>query len=625
MKKNLIYMGMGAMALVTPLLLSSCSSDDPSGQVAPTPTGETVKTSFTLSVGLPKGNGSNGAKGNFGTRMGEDVTQAQTSPVFRGIDNINLIPFAVQGDLVGNSDKREGDKNITLPNATVNSLTKDQLTNTVNAHVYNDVSVPVGTNAFLFYGKAIDASAGTNASSVVDMFKYGTLKADGLLAATLSGISFTPVAIAATPNTDKGSAIATYLTSIANATSDGKAWSAVTVGASTGQGKALADLYKNFISMTAGSSTNIQLAVQDLYTSLLGLKDQTTDNQAVIAAIETAIKNSDYVSAATDGKLTFTDQINGYPEDNNLPDGAATVKWNTSDNKFTATTDKSVLNDGTSIAAMSSYAYPANLWYFVNTKIKTDDAERNGEYNTTNSWNEILGRYSTDYGEVKASTRSIALKKQIQYAVGRLDTKVTLASTLNDHTGAAVTPATEGFPIKSVLVGGQKAVDWQFQPGTDASATQYTIYDKEVPSRMAATVNGSAVNHTLVLETADKQPVYMVVELENNTGKDFAGHNGDIIKAGANFYMVAKLDPSSKTSGEVTQPGNSGTTTLSRVFQQDYVTTANLTIVSNNDDNHDKGLGAAYNVIPDLRTPALSIGLSVDLTWQTGLTFNINM
>lgn len=618
MKKNLIYMGMGAMALVAPLLLSSCSSDDPSGQVAPTPTGETVKTSFTLSVGLPKGNGSNGAKGNFGTRMSD--TEVQSSGNFRGIDNINLIPFAVSGIAVSSDDSRAGDQNITLPNTTPNSLTN--LTSTGNAHVYNDVSVPVGTNAFLFYGKAIDANAGQDITEVNDKFNYGMLSAAGLLDAKLSGISFTPVAIAATPSTTKGEAIAAYLTKIATATSDTKAWSAVTADASTGQGKALADLYKNFTSMTTGSSKNIQLAVQDLYTSLLGLKDQTTENTAVITAIETAITNSTYVSAATDGKLTFKDAVSGYPEDNNLPDGAATVKWDASDKKFTATTEKSVLDDGTSIAAMSSYAYPANLWYFVNTKIKTDDAERNGEYNTTNSWNEILGKYSTDNGVVKASTRSIALKNQIQYAVGRLDTKVTLASTLYDHTGAAVTPATGGFPIKSVLVGGQKAVDWQFQPGTDASATQYTIYDKEVPSGMAATVNGPAVNHTLVLETADKQPVYMVVELENNTGKDFAGHNGDIIKAGANFYMVAKLDPTSRTSGEVVQPG---TTALTKVFQQDYTTTANLKIVENNDTNHDKGLGAAYNVIPDLRTPALSIGLSVDLTWQSGLTFNVDM
>lgn len=620
MKKNLFFMGMGAMALATPLLLSSCSSDDTSGQNGPTPTGEMVKTSFTLSVGLPGGGSSHSAKGNFGTRMGEDVTQAQTSPVFRGIDNINLIPFKVSGEGVDKTVSRNGDKNIVLPNTTVNSLAKDQITGTGNAHVYNDVSVPTGTNAFLFYGKAIDATAGTPITTASDKFLYGTLKAEGLDAGVLSGITFTPEPIAANPSTTVGDKIATYLTSIANAkTTDGKAWSAVKADASKGQGKALANLYANFITMTAGSSKNIQLAVQDLYTSLVGLRDQSEDNQAIIKAVETTITASEYASESG-GNLTFDPSLIGYPENNNLPDGAATLKWN--GNAFTATTDKSVLDDGTSIAAMGSYVYPANLWYFVNTKIKTDNAERNGDYVDGTSWENILKNYSNDYASVQASTRSIALKNQIQYAVGRLDTKVTLASTLYDHTGAEVTANTNGFPIKSILVGGQKAVDWQFQATTADGATQYTIYDKNVPSGMAAKTDGSAVNHTLVLETIADQPAYMVVELENNTGKDFFGHNGEIIKAGANFYMVAKLDPSSQTSGEVTQPG---TTKLTKVFQQDYTTTANLKIVENNGTNHDKGLGAAYNVIPDLRTPALSIGLSVDLTWQSGLTFNVDM
>lgn len=171
--------------------------------------------------------------------------------------------------------------------------------------------------------------------------------------------------------------------------------------------------------------------------------------------------------------------------------------------------------------------------------------------------------------------------------------------------------------------GGQKAVDWQFQATTADGATQYTIYDKNVPSDMAAKTEGSAVNHTLVLETIADQPAYMVVELENNTGKDFSGHNGEIIKVGANFYMVAKLDPKSTTNDEVKQPETS--TSLTKVFQQDYTTVANLTIMENSDTNHDKGLGAAYNVIPDLRTPALSIGMSVDLNWQSGLTFNIGI
>lgn len=141
---------------------------------------------------------------------------------------------------------------------------------------------------------------------------------------------------------------------------------------------------------------------------------------------------------------------------------------------------------------------------------------------------------------------------------------------------------------------------------------------------MIASTTGSIYNHTLLLESSKDQVVNMVVELENNTGKAFYGHNKQVIPAGSKFYMVAQLNPSATTG--ITQPTTPGTAfDKSKVFQQDFTTIANLTIVSNNDGEHDKGLGAAYNVIPDLRTPALSIGLSVDLTWQAGLTFNVDM
>jgi hypothetical protein len=51
-----------------------------------------------------------------------------------------------------------------------------------------------------------------------------------------------------------------------------------------------------------------------------------------------------------------------------------------------------------------------------------------------------------------------------------------------------------------------------------------------------------------------------------------------------------------------------------KVFKQDYITTAKLTIGANS-------LKKAYNVIPDLRSPKLELGLSVDLKWQQGITF----
>ena len=628
MKRNLFFIGMGAMALATPLFLSSCSSSD---DIADNPTvnnGNAVKTAFTLSVGMPGGNSSS-AKANPATRMGEDVTQAQTTPVFRGMDNMTLIPFAGVSTSVASDASRLGNSNIILPNAVANSLTSNQLTKTGNAHVYSDVTVPLTTNAFLFYAKAIDGtSAGTTISTDADKAKYGTLAATGLSESKPESFTFSPVQIAATLKMDKGNAIATYLTNIANATAageGGKAWSAVKADASTAQGKALADLYTAFTGLSAGSSNNIQAAVQDLYTSLLNIKSsQTTENQGVIDGIIAKITDATYASAA-EGKLTFTDAVKGYPEDNNLPDGAATVKWE--NNEFTAQTKSAYTSDAVNVGPMANYVYPANLWYRANTTIKTDDAAHGDLYGsndnnfTSTSWTEILSKYAEENGSVKVSTRSIALKNPIQYAVGRLDTKVTIANTLYDHAGQAVNVEDGGFPITAILVGNQRVANWEFKP-KDASttATQYTVYDKTMPRNMVASTTGSPVNHTLLLETPEDQPVNIVVEFKNNSGNVFRGHNNELIPAGAKFYMVAQLNPSAGTG--VTQPDGGS---IKNVILQDYVTKANLSINTNNDEGHDKGLGAAYNVIPDLRTPALSIGLSVDLTWQSGLTFNVDM
>ncbi|MGN1255512.1 MAG: hypothetical protein ACI4T9_13110 [Prevotella sp.] len=611
MKTN--YYLLGVLALGLPLALTSCSSSDEAETTTPNVTPSAVKTSFTLSVGLPKGNNS-GAK----TRMSDATAQAQTTPTFRGMDNMTLIPFAVKtaGSAVSSSDTPLG-SNINLPNAVANSVTTSQLSSTANAKVYTDVSVPMNTNAFLFYGKAIDIDAGTDASTVTEKFQYGTVTTAGLNnRSALSEISFTPAQIAASPTLTKGNAIATYLTNIA--TADG--WSAVTADA-TGAGKALADLYSEFTEFSAGSSKSVQLAVQDLYTSLESIKSsQTEANQEVITAIESAITNTTYVSSTTGGTLTFTDAISGYPEDNNLPDGAATVTWNSSSKAFTVSQNSTYTKDGVLVSAFSNYVYPINLWYRANTPIKTSDNALTSEYTSSDNWTTILTKYEGDNGTVTASTRSIALKNQIQYAVARLDTKVTLAGTLYDHAGAVVIPASDGFPITGILVGGQRQVDWQFEPVTTSGTTQYTVYDKNMNGTLYASSSSSTYNHTLLLESAENQAVNMVVELENNTGKAFYGYNGEVIPAGSKFYMVAQLDPSKGSSSSSSTGVNS-----KKVFQQDFTTIANLTIGENSGTNHDSGLGAAYNVIPDLRTPALSIGLSVDLTWLSGLTFDITM
>ena len=612
MKKNLFIIGMGAMALATPLFLSSCSSSDDIADAPSTNNSEAVKTSFTLSVGIP-GGGSSNAKPM--TRMGEDITQAQETPAFRGMDNMTLIPFTT-GAAVTTSDNRAGSKNINLPNTTVNTLLSNQITTTGNAHVYTDVSVPVGVASFLFYGKAVDATAGTDASTPADMFKYGSLTTAGLSAGTPSGISFSPKQIYSTGTADaKATSLATYLTTIAgssytDAQSTEHKWSAVTADAQ-GQGSALATLYKNFTSLTAGSSASVQEAVQELYTSLNSLLsgNQTEVNKGIINAIITNIKTG--ASVGSDGTVALNADYTGFPANINLPDGAVTVKFE--NGTFTAQTTATYITDGTQVAALSDYVYPANLWYRANTLIKTSDKVLTDKYTNGTAWDAILANYDGD-GVVKNSTASIALKDQIQYAVGRLKMTVKAAgATLYDANGETVAVPTDGFPVSAVLIGDQRKIDFQFAP--NKTDKQYTIYDKELTG-INATTTGSTANNTLVLETPADENVNVLLELTNNTGKRFKGKDG-YIPNGAKFYLLGALTPSKGTGYDATK--------LNQVFKQDYVTTANFTIVTNNGEGHDKGLGAAYNVIPDLRTPALSIGLSVDLTWQAGLTFNVDM
>lgn len=619
MKKNLFIIGMGAMALATPLFLSSCSSSDDIADTPATNNNEAVKTSFTLSVGLPGGNNTSSAKP--ATRMTEDITQAQTTPVFRGMDNMTLIPFNT-GAAITTSDSRAGDKNIDLPNTTANTLLSSQITKTGNAHVYTDVSVPVGVKSFLFYGKAIDATASANSTTE---FTNGSLTAAGLSAGAPSGISFTPKQIYTGSTDTKATALAIYLTTIAgssytdNATTPAEhKWSEVAPDAQS-QGSALATLYKNFTSLTAGSSASVQDAVQELYTSLNSLLsgNQTDVNKGIINKIIENIKTGATVD--TDGKLTLKSDYTGFPANINLPDGAATVKC--TNGTFAAQTSATYTIDGTQVAALTDYVYPANLWYRANTLIKTSDKVLTDKYVAGSAWDAILQNYDGD-GVVKNSTASIALKDQIQYAVGRLKMTVKVAdATLYDANGETVAVPTGGFPVSAVLIGDQRKVDFQFAPVSKGDK-QYTIYDKELTG-INATTTASKANNTLALETPADENVNVLLELTNNTGKRFKGKNG-YIPAGGKFYLLGTLTPSNgKVDGQAS-------TTLKQVFKQDYVTTAKFTIQKNAKDastnpNQDKGLGAAYNVIPDLRTPALSIGLSVDLTWQSGLTFDVDL
>lgn len=603
-----LFAYVGAIALLSVLGFSACSSSDDAvtdGGLTPQATGEAVKTQFSIS--LPSQIG--------GMRMaGSTVQEGANTDLtkFRGMSDIVLIPYLHATDRSNRFGANITFTSMIKPNtATVsNSIPAGELLEGSTAVLYNDVTIPVGTSGFLFYGKA----TGT------DGYPNGALTATGLTGES-SGIGFSLNPIKETPDLTKGQALAAYVTSIAqakDATDATITWAGCadeTNSAETWYSVGLGQLYTNFTSMKAGASSYVQAAVQDLYTTLKNNTDK------VSVAIKTAITNAEYASVDTDGKLTFTAAISGYPqEDNNsMPEGAAALVWAGNTAAAASTEYVSTLN----IQAMDKIVYPASLYYFVNSGLKTSNASQVDAYTTTDNWTTILTKY-TSGTSVVATTRSVAITNPIQYAVGRLDVKVNglTEDKYYDRRGDVVTIPATGYTLTGVLIGGQKAVDYQFLPtGTD----EFTIYDNAIntggTAKAAVTTSQDAgTNYTLALETAAEEVVRIALEFVNN-GDDFMGVDG-VVKKGCKFYMVAQLDPAIDTTNK----------TGKKVFKQDFKTIANFTFGAGAPDNdHDGisdgpdgpgGLGNAYVTIPDLRTPKLELGFSVNLEWQEGLTFN---
>ena len=126
--------------------------------------------------------------------------------------------------------------------------------------------------------------------------------------------------------------------------------------------------------------------------------------------------------------------------------------------------------------------------------------------------------------------------------------------------------------------------------------------------------SSNTATHTLAFETKgatvadDPNCVTKIsVEFQNNSGKLFVGKDGEIIYPGSKFYLVGAFDPYLNTSVKYADKDEY----IKKTFVQDYVTTAKLEVAS---------LKNAYNTMPDLRAPRLELGLSVDLTWNPGIT-----
>lgn len=619
MKKMFKYASLGAIALVGAVSFSACSSSD---EIVDNPNynpvDNTVKTQFTISVTNKAGSG---------TRMSEATVQGQATPNFRGLDQMVLIPYGkvTSGDVDGN--RLAAGITLNVSGGTANTL-PDFAYSSSNSYVYSDVNIPLGTYGFLFYGKAIDAAAGTLITTAADKFNYGYLTPSDLTGEKASfGFSLDPIAPTTTTSSIAGPLL-DYVNSIAAAT-----------GWASAENAAIKGLYTNFITLKAGSSTSIRAALEDLYESLMNNADDISK-----AVCEAILKKANYSITANDKgeNLVLDASVAGYPTDINLPDGAVALTWNTSTTPAvaswmasgtTATPSGGTWNTGTAdFTGLDKYVFPASLYYRANSPVVVSNKKESTNYGT-NTWAEITNTTSGLYKDgdnVNSSTQSVAIVEPIQYAVALLESHVKIAATtLKDRKGDVINIGTETsadgtFKLTGILIGGQKNVDWQFLPTTATGAPIYTIYDKDIPANVLSSTESDATNYTLALENGT-DPVYVALEFENNA-KDFIGKDGLVAK-GTKFYLVAQLNPSDKTGD-----GHTATGDLDKVFKQDYKTIVTFKIKDNtiaqpgsDPTVYPDGLGAAYNVIPDLRTPKMELGLSVDLTWQAGLQFDINL
>lgn len=490
--------------------LASCSSDDTfSGSKGQS--GEPVKTQFAISVPVGKAG-----------RLAHNIVQGQNPAVFRGMDNIQLIPFTTAPAAGGT-----GQTPIAL-----GSILDNELQANTNAKVYYEVQIPEKTSHFLFYGEAYSATPNA--------------KTDGALKATIGesvdGIKFELQSIA--PDAENNSEVATLeaaLNQVAGATGGTTAWKDATSD--------LKKYYEALISLKAGSATSVKLALADLKA---GVEKATATGEE---GLKTAISKAIDAALASIADCT-------YPQNVGLPDGAAQVKWTGAAFDYINYSNVGSL----AYTSMANFVYPASLYYTTNTAIKTSTSRLADQYGT--NWDTCLALYKGG-GTVTATTQSVALVEPVKYAVGRFDVAAKFSSdNINDNVGEsiAVITAEDSITLDGILIGGQKNADWQFAPL--ASSEEYTIYDASVTSTKLGTADiaSKIMAQSLALPTKAGDNVNFALELTNNTDKAFTGIDG-IVPAGAKFYLVGQLVP---------QEGKAD----NKVFAQAYNTKANVTISS---------------------------------------------
>ena len=708
MKKLFNFALMGAIALTGATMFTGCSGSDDAvaenNNPNYNPEKDGVNVQFVLNVAT-----------NANSTTRSSATNAQATGNFRGMDKVKLFAFNT-----GTKKAVQKDADFAAVYDLDNLLAKNAITAEASNRIVN-INIPIGTDAFMFYGKAIkDSNEGDEKEGKID-YSVGVNGTGSKLVTKFTlqpRISTTNLSVLGQTESFVEDIINYVLAASINYTKDGETtestmtleglkaqyltekdyapglktltalelslaeayYKMTTIGTDelrAGSAEAIlstmADFKKTLITVTNATPTGTQETAaknlaQTLNTRFDSFFNYDTATEKASFQSVTVLKALSALSATWGSNTTITDEIlRGFPQYFGLPAGCSLLTFDTSAKKFDyKTTSGSSLLDQ-ALVSRDKMMYPAELTYYCNGPIRTSDVDKQvgGYPNGTSNWTTdgqwtAKGDWSTGAEAVTSSTRAAALMPNVNYGVAMLQSQVKLANVtaFKDNRNAITGEADQEFAMADIdlaytgiIIGGQcPQVGWDFLRRQTTDNFDYMIFDNRIAGSdkgvgVAVPTDGgsSAENYTLLFDNykcgttiadagtlENQNDVFVALEFVNK-GDDFWGQ-GNLIRSGTTFYLIAKLPkPTSAQSTSFSWPettnsninryyevppinasGNS--LKIARVFVQDYKTTATFTIGA-------ESLKHALVTVPDLRSSQMSFGLSVDLTWKTGIDF----
>ena len=462
-------------------------------------------------------------------------------------------------------------------------------------------------------------------------------------------------------------------------------------GSSFAVKKQVTDMYKIITAAAEAIPTNHREANAQRLANLIITTAETYINSSGVNAgkfksIET-IKNTLTPINQWSSEFDNAQDLDGYPfNDFGIPEGAAQLVFDCQGSGNTPLAEDAfryihpnhpLVNPLMPSFEPRKYVYPAELWYYVNSPIRTNASDvavadyPNGvtPWNTAAEWTGWVNNSS-----VASATRAVAVTTSLNYGVALLKSVVSVTAAsgklydnrkekTDEKTDREIAINSAQISLRGILVGGvNPRMNWQFtryyttseQPGGsegDLSLFDGVIYDHSTGNPQLTTTS-NIVNYTLVYDNynssegeENQNDVYVALEFVNG-GDAFWGRD-NLIPSGGVFYLVGKLPK--PTAGQITDfrdptktpkfptdhqipplygvDNESYDTTkhyageskqIPRVFIQDFMTTASFQLGPD-------ALKHAYYSVPDLRASQMSLGLSVDLQWNDGISFTVGL